>query len=533
MKRSVSAWLVSVLLILTVSTTGLAGANPRVPVELKFISFSDWHGQLDPISGVGGAAVLSAHFKNERAENPNTLVLTGGDDFGASPPLSSFFDEVPAVLAENLMGVDANTLGNHNFDRGLAHLQSLIDIADYPYVSANLKDSEGDLEGVVPFVLTEVAGVKVGIVGITNPDAPTLVTPGRFGQIEVTDPVPAANRARAAAQAAGAKIVVAIVHMGVAGFDALGQPFGPLIDFANDVGGFDVIFGDHTDTRYQGVHNGQLVVENLSKGITYARTRLLVDPGSGRIISRGVEFVRPLAAAVTPDADVISMLQPYRDQMRAMLDQKIGEASNIFVRGGNIERLQEVPIGNLLADALRLRYGTQIALMNGGGIRAPLPSSYAPADVTLRRNSAGYASGPPYDLVMGDVYTVLPFGNVAVTRTITGSQLLGALEHSVSSIPGANGKFLQVSGLRFTYSASAPVGARIVSASLDDGTAISAAGTYSVVLPDFVNAGGDGYSMLADGAGTTRELLAAIVFEHIIGAGTITPSTDGRITKLP
>jgi 5'-nucleotidase len=183
---------------------------------IQVLTVSDWHGQLDPLSvgatAVGGAAVLSAYFQAERASNPNTLTLTAGDAFGASPPLSSLFEEEPAVRAMNLMGFDADTFGNHNFDRGIPHLQRMIDLADFPYVSANLKNVGDNLTDVNPFAIFDLGGVKVAVIGITNPEAPTLVRPGNFGTIQVTDPVPAANHARAAARRAGAKLFVAICH---------------------------------------------------------------------------------------------------------------------------------------------------------------------------------------------------------------------------------------------------------------------------------------------------------------------------------
>lgn len=191
-----------------------SAAAQQATVELQFLTVSDWHAQLDPLSvsgvgNVGGAAVLSAYFSADRLANPNTLTLTAGDAYGASPPLSTFFDEEPAVLAMNLMGFDADTFGNHNFDKGTAFLQHLIDLANFSYVSANLKNVEENLTGVEAFKIFEVGGVKIAVIGITNPEAPTLVFPGSFGTIEVTDPVPAANRARARARQAGAKVLVA------------------------------------------------------------------------------------------------------------------------------------------------------------------------------------------------------------------------------------------------------------------------------------------------------------------------------------
>lgn len=537
-RMALSSLFITVVLLAT-ALVAPAAAKPRAAVPLQLLSISDWHAQLDPLSvrgvgEVGGAAALAAYFRADRAANPNTLTLTAGDAYGASPPLSSFFDEEPAVKAMNLMGFDADTLGNHNFDRGIAHLQRMIDLAEFEYVSANLENVSANLDGVKPFEIFDVGGVKVAVIGVTNPEAPSLVFPGNFGTIEVTDPVAAANRARAAAKKAGAKIFVALTHMGVTGNDAAtGAPVGPLIDFANNVRGFDVILGDHTDVQFERVINNALVVQNRSKGLTYARTNLSVDPKNGRVRSRSVTFVTPLTSGVTPDPAVVSMLASYRAELAAVFDEQIGLATGVFPQGGNIERLGEVALGNLVADAMRARYGTQLALTNGGGLRSALPSSYLPEDTGLRRPAPGYAAGPPYDLVVGDVFSVLPFGNSVVTRSVTGAQLYAALEHSLAPLPAANGRFAQISGFRFVYDVTRPAGARVVSVTLDDGTAILPdSTTYTLATNDFVNAGGDGYTMFADGQGATREVMADVLLAYIRTQGTIAPVIDGRISSV-
>jgi 5'-nucleotidase len=527
------------VLVATISTNAASSFAPREPVTIQLLTASDWHAQLDPLSvtgvgNVGGAAVLSAYWQADRAANPNSLTLTAGDAYGAAPPLSGFFDEEPAVKVMNLMGFDADTFGNHNFDRGIAHLQRMIDLADFQYVSANLKNVDDNLRGVKPFEIFDVGGVKVAVIGVTNPEAPTLVFPGNFGTIEVTDPVFAANKARVAAKKAGAQVFVAITHLGVEGADpATGAPVGRLIDFANGLEGFDVIFGDHTDVQFNTVINGALVVENRSKGLTYSKTNLTVDPKTGNVLNSSVEFVTPLSSSVTPDQAIVDLLAPYRSQLAAAFDTKIGVATAVFPRGGNVERLREVAIGNLIADSLRLRYGTQLAFTNGGGIRAALPSSYAPLDKTLRRPSPGYVAGPPYDLTVGDIFTVLPFGNSVVTRSVTGAQLHAILEHSVAALPSANGRFAQISGFKFSYDVSRAPGSRIVSVTLDDGTPILADSTsYTLATNDFVNAGGDGYTMLTDSKGTTREVMADVLLDYVRQLGTITPSIDGRISAV-
>jgi 5'-nucleotidase len=510
------------------------------PVTLQFLQVSDWHGQLDPLSvngvDIGGAAVLSSYFKAERMANPNTITLTAGDAYGASPPLSSFFNEEPAVMAMNLMGFDVDTFGNHNFDRGIAHLQSMIDLAKFKYVSSNLKNLSMNLSGVAePYHLLTVGGVKVAVIGITNPDAPDLTSPGFLGTITIGDPAASAMAARSAAEAAGARVFIAIAHLGASSFDAASGTYGgKLLDFASGLSGFHAVFGDHTDFEVNTVVNGALVVENKSKGRTYSRVELEVVPYSGALVSSSVTFITPVKSAVVPDQAIETMLAPYRANLTAALDGVIGVATDIFPRGNNIERLMEVAIGDLIADAFRTRYSTDIAFMNGGGIRAPLPSSYLPADMSLRRTTPGYAMGPPYDLVKGDVYTVLPFGNAVITRTVTGAQLWEMLENSVSALPAAAGKFGQISGFKFTYKLSNPVGTRVLSVELDNGTPILAnSTTYSIATLDFLNTGGDGYTMLADGMGVTRDLAAEVLIQHIETLGTITPMTFGRITEVP
>jgi 5'-nucleotidase len=579
-------------LLLAVGGSVAAKPGPPPPVTIQILNVSDWHGNVDPVANVGGAWNISARWQQDRLAHP-TLTLTAGDDFGATPALSGFFNEEPAVKAERLMGIQVGTLGNHNFDRGVPHLQQMIDLAGAPtsstapgqpyrYVSANLKNLKANLSGVDPVAYFNVGGAKVAVIGITNEEAPGLVLPGSFGTIEVTDGVAAANKFARIARNARADAVIVITHKGVRGFND-GAPFGELIDFANAVDSslIDVVIGDHTDVQFSGTINNILVHENRSFGVTYAKTLLTVQPGAagaaGSVTAKSVVFVSPGPSGAlgnnntsctggSPpapycDQAIVDMLVPYRQQLAEMLDEPVGTTTEPFKRGGNIERRQEVPLGDLIADGMQWRYGTQLALMNGGGIRSQMPAcSYQPEDHTLRRanwNStvttidtcAGYAAGPPYDIVLGDVFTVLPFGNVLNTRTVTGAQLWLALENGVSRIASdgtsADGRFPQIAGFKFSFRYDIPSGClssascvvnRVQSVSLADGTPIpnSSSATYTMALPNFVNLGGDGYFMFNDGQGATQELDAVVMKEYMAFAG---PSFDptsyplDRITK--
>jgi 2',3'-cyclic-nucleotide 2'-phosphodiesterase (5'-nucleotidase family) len=533
---------------LTVPAIALAakppGSGAGQNTTIKILDISDWHAQIDPNGGVGGAEALSDYFKTERASSPNSITLTAGDDFGAAPPISAFFDEIPAVKAERLMGIQVGTFGNHNFDAGIGNLQDRIDQAGdpnevgspYEYVSANLDNRDDNLTGVKDYKIFEFDGVKVAVIGLTNPEAPGLVFPGNFGTIVPSDPIAAANRARAAARAEGAKVFVIICHMGIEG-TANGQAFGPLVDLANGLTGFDVIIGDHTNFLYTQTINGQLVVENLSKSLSYSRIELVVRRGTQQVVSKTNTFVTPTSAGHT-DAAIATMLQPYRDQLAPILNVNVGSSTVVIPRsdscGRSDGRLCESKIGDVITDSMRDRYATDFAITNSGGIRSNLtcPSP------DVANDFCPSFTPPPYPITRGQTFTVLPFGNFTVTVEMTGAELKSMIESGISLMPGAQGRFPQVSGLCFTYDISAVAGSRVTGAvrQAADGTCsgapvdLTAAATYDVAMNDFMATGGDGYPKFATerikSDGTTLEQTLA---DYVTANSPLSPAIQGRI----
>jgi len=300
--------------------------------SLLILGIADWQGQLDPLSGAGGAAVLSTYFKQDRAAgraaNEGILTLTAGNDVGATPPLSTFFQDTPAILSERMMGVMVGTLGDHNFDAGIGRLQSQVDLAyanasdgdsRFHYVASNLSNRGANLEGTEDYEIFRYGDVKYAVIGIVNEDAPTLVPPGSFGTMTPTDGVAAAMAAQAAAKAAGADVFIALTDKGVT--DGSGaNPTGALVDFANAVSGFALIVGGSTDIQYSGTINGQLVVENRARGVTYSKTLLTYDRLAAQLTTASNTFVSPAAASVTPDPRIEAMLGTYQAQMSLLLD---------------------------------------------------------------------------------------------------------------------------------------------------------------------------------------------------------------------
>jgi 2',3'-cyclic-nucleotide 2'-phosphodiesterase (5'-nucleotidase family) len=309
-----------------------------------------------------------------------------------------------------------------------------------------------------------------------------------------------------------------------------------LIDFANNVGGFDLIIGDHTNVEYSGIHGKALVVENLSKGVTYARVQMTVDPHNGRVIDRSVDFVPAVSSDVTPDPAIVALLQPFRDELDDLLNVVVGESTVMIPRadacGTGNGRTCESLVGNSTTDSMRLRYGTDFAITNAGGLRADLtcpivdnPTDFCPP-----------FSGPNFDITAGQVLTVLPFGNQVVTYDLNGAELKDMLENGVSAMPGISGRFAQVSGLCFTYDIAASAGSRVSSAvrQAEDGSCtgdavdLTAGSTYSVSSNDFMASGGDGYPDFSARM-TSRELMDQVLSEYVTDNSPISPTIQGRI----
>jgi 2',3'-cyclic-nucleotide 2'-phosphodiesterase (5'-nucleotidase family) len=599
-RRGSLAFAIVAILALLVPA-GVVAARPAAPVTIQILNVSDWHGNIDPQSANGGAWNISARWQQDRLAYPS-LTLTAGDDIGASPPLSGFFNEEPAIRTERLMGIQVNTFGNHNFDKGVAHLQQMVDLAGAPtdaanpgapfsYVASNLVNLDGNLTGVEPVAYFMVGGIKVAVIGIVNEDAPTLVSPGAFGTIQIVDGIGAAQQQALEAKKAGAQVVIVITHKGMASTD---PPSGTLKDFADALPGglIDVVIGDHTNVQYSGTTEaGILYHENISFGNGYARTLVTIRPGRGPgVVSKSVEFVTPgPAGALGPgnncaggtatfcDQAILDMLQPYRADLAEALDGVIGTTTQPFDRGGNIERRREMPIGDLIADSMREKYGVQIGYMTGGGIRSQFPAcGYSPVDHTLDRANwnaahdavvacAGYASTAPYDLVIGDVYSVLTFGNNVLTRDVTGIKLWQALENGVSLCPTTipvsgtcAGRFPQVSGIRFTFDKTLATGctgneipangpitwacvpSRVTDVEIEDGLGGWVdvpydSTTYTMAITDFTNAGGDSYFMLADGQGTSRDRDSNVLLSYVQAHPNLDPTSYplDRITICP
>ncbi len=517
--------------------------------SLQFLQLSDLHGALDVSATSIGAAGLVAAWNNDRVINPNTVAVSSGDNIGAAPQISSAFEELPTIEALNLMKLDASAFGNHEHDRNIAHVQKVIGASDFQWVAANyssLKDLVSGSKSAKPYTIVTRGGVKIAIVGANTESTAEQVFPGNLtgpsGTIVIDPSAAGVNKAIAAARAEGAQVVVALVHQGWTE-NVDGVAVGRLPEIAQEIKGANIIFGGHSHLVYSTAIPGTLrtptalVAQVRNAGVEYTRTTLCINTATGRVKGSAVEYVsKAEAAKLTPDATAAALVKKYKDSLAPKLDVKIGTVSGLFPRGGTpaVERSGETPLGNFTTDAIRAKYKTDFALINGGGIRDTFPArTFTPLDKTLSRPATS-ATGP-WDVTVGDAMTVFPFGNSISTTTITGAALWKALENGVGGAYPADGRFPQISGFKFSFDSSKPVGSRVVSVTKLDGTAIAKDSTvYTIATVDYLVQGGDGYvGVFSPAVAKVRDLLVDVFVDAVKNAKTITvPAADGRIKKV-
>ncbi len=521
--------------------------------EITILDISDYHGQLVPLSeasdsfgpsfAIGGAAFLKPWFDVYRAEAPNgSVTMAAGDSVGATPPISSFFGDTPTIEMMNLMGFQLDGLGNHNFDRGQAYLRNtLIPLANFPYTSSNIVDASGKTpaEWSPSVVFDKFDGGKVGFVGFTNEDAPTLVFPGAFDPFHV-DPRLARVQAEVnRLRSKGVKTIIVIGHDGATA-GTLTNPTGPLINLADQLTGVDAVIGDHTDFQVLTTRpNGVLVTENRSKGIRFTRVRLVVNTTTKTVVYKTADFHKPWNIGVTPDPAIQARIDQLNAQLSPILSTVIGNSTRFIPRtdacGNTAGRICESLVGNVTADSMRTKYssiGVEFAITNSGGLRADLT---CPTTDNASDFCPAYTP-PPYPISRGQVLTVLPFGNIVVTVQVNGAELKTMLENGVSAMPAVSGKFPQVSGLCFTYNIAAPAGSRVTGAvrQAADGSCtgaaidLTAASTYKIAENDFMASGGDGYPVFSSRA-TSQDIMDQVLADYITAQGTISPAIQGRI----
>lgn len=487
----------SLVVVLVLLMVNVAAAQEDI-FRLTILHTNDTHAAHQPqSSGDGGVARQAAVVNQIRGQVSNVLLLDAGDRFTGSLFHTQYLGQ-DQVQIMNLLGYDAMTLGNHEFDNGDDVLAKFVEGVSFPVLTANVDFSASPvLAGMVePSVVLEVGGQQIGVVGLVTADTPNIASPGDE-LVWSDDYVAAANEAAAALVEQGINKIILLTHLGI-GVD---------LELMSQLESIDVVIGGHSHTLYSNTYKAAedsypLRFESASgEPVYYVQAgannvylgRLDVQFNADGVITSASGDTILLSRYITPDPAMADLVNELAGPIETLRATGIGAETEVLLVGDReVCRVEECNLGSIIADAMRADTGAQIAIMNGGGIRAGIE----PGDITL-----------------GDVLTVHPFGNLISTFELKGADVVAALENGVSRLAledgmirraGADGRFPQVSGIRVTVDPTQEPGSRIVSVEVlgEDGeyAPIDPDAVYSMVTNNFVRTGGDGYAMLAQNA---------------------------------
>lgn len=531
----------------TLSGRPAAGAPGFGTVRL--IALNDLHGNLEPPSGssgrvtddagaqveAGGAAFLAAHVAALRAQAPASVVLSTGDNVGASPLASALFRDEPTVEVLERVGVAASAAGNHEFDEGITELRRLqrggchpadgcrfapsYDGASFPILSANV--TEGGKPAIAASTVVEAGGARIGVIGATLSELPDLVSPDGIRGLEVGDEVAAVDAASRGLTAQGVRAQVLLLHQGDeatgdSGPDACAiEPGGPGSRIAAAVSAdVDAVFSAHTHQQYacsatDPAGNPRPFVQGLSFGRLLSVVDLALT-GEGDV-DRGATTARNEVVThdVAPDPAVADVVDRAVAQSRPLAERPVGTVAGPLLRAAAPTGLS--PLGTVIADAQLAASrgdGAQLALTNPGGVRADL------------------VPGAGGRVTYGQAYTVQPFGNILQTMTLTGAQLRAVLDQQFTVDDGPT-VLQSSSNLRYTVVAGNRVGDISIG-----GIPVTDDGRYRVATNNFLSAGGDGFDTFTAGTELVGGPVDLDAFVDYLGAnpGLAAPSTD-RIVR--
>lgn len=514
---------------------------------LSVMHTNDTHAHLDSI------AKRTTAIKNFRAEKPNSLLLDAGDVFSGTLYFNKFKGQADLKFMNNL-GYDAMTFGNHEFDLGSSpegH-QALVDFiegANFPFVSTNVNfsgderfkglftdliSSDPKKGKIYNGIIKEIDGEKVGIFGLTTAETKDISSPG---SVAFENYIEEANKAVKAFEGKGVDKIIALTH--------IGYDDNPAVDndlmLAESVDGIDLIVGGHSHTQLdqpvvveenkQGKEKNPTVIVQAYQYSEYLGTVDVEFDINSKVVKSNGQLVKVADQQEDPEAAV--MLKDYSEKLKEITNKSIGATAESELTNPRVDsegkgvsvRNSETALGNIITDGMLAKakkYDDNIimALQNGGGIRSAIPAG---------------------DITVGEVITVLPFGNTLATMSVTGAELKAAFETSFKSYPSENGGFLHVSGGKVEFDSSKPVGERVVSISYKDNkgnyTPIQDGQTYKIATNAFTAKGGDGYTMFAKAYAEGRVTDLGLsdwenLAEHLRYLKTIQPTIEGRIVDV-
>ena len=463
--------------------------------------------KMNEQAGRGGYPRLAAIVKAERAAGANTLLVHAGD--ALSPCLLCGFDQGSHVIdITNRLAPDIFMPGNHEYDFGRETYLKRMAGAKFPILAGNLRGPDGNpIAGHADTRIISIGGIKLGFVGATAEDSYKKSNPE---DLKITAVVPTVTEKAKELRAAGADIVVAVVHAARE------------IDFAlYDSRVVDILLsGDDHDLRM--LYDGKSVMAEAGQdALAVIAIDLAVDAKTvdgARSVTWRPHFRLLDSAAYAPDPDMLRVVKDYEAELSRELDVPVAKLASPLDSRNSTVRAVEAAIGNLIADAARDATKADIAVINGGGIRG----------------GKLYEAG--HQLTRRDVITELPFGNLNIIFELKGAEIRQMAEIGVAKSPVAAGSFMHYSGMTVEADLKKPPGSRVIAIKVG-AEPLSDTRTYTVAGSDFFQRGGDGYVMFKTAKLAMRledaKLLANDVMVYARKLGTIDVKPEGRVVLKP
>ena len=512
---------------------------------VPLIGLNDFHGQLDQTTftadglavTVGGAPKLATMFAEEAAQfEHGAPLVAAGDNVGASPANSSLLQDTPTIDVENAWGLAATSYGNHEFDYGVERLQQHQARANFPFLGANIVDetTQQNPDWVQGTHVIDYNGLKIGLIGIELESTPELVSAGATAGLDFLPAVQTIHTESAKLRQQGIRIQVVLIHEGTAlGSNAVdgtaAVPWqGPIVDIANGIQDttVDAIIAGHTHRVSNLMVGNILVTEGINAGASYSVVQMVVKGRDVEWAGGATRIAKNIGVAADPTVQAI--VDDANAQTAVLRNQVIGTQSIDIKRAP--DRLAESAMGNMVADAMRLKYpGVDAAYTNSGGLRV---------DLLVTPPTAGEQPG---EITWGEMFSVLPFGNRTTILTLTGAQLEQAFLNGFSPKcdPSINtGRFPQISGLKVSYTCNGTTPVITEMSKAPDGvggtlTPIGPTDTVRFVTNDFMFTGGDGYTVFAQGTDVQQpgDDLLQVAIDYVTANSPVAPVVDGRITQ--
>ncbi len=504
----------------------LMAGSAQADYSLTILHTNDFHARFEPISKYdsgcsaeddaagecfGGSARLVTAVNEAKARTNNHILVDGGDQFQGTL-FYTYYKGMLSAEMMNLMGYDAMTVGNHEFDDGPEVLRGFMDAVEFPVLMSNADVSGEPLlaDVLMKSTVIERGGEKLGLIGLTPQDTDELASPG--DNIIFTDPSDAVQGEVDKLTEMGVNKIIVLSHSG----------YGVDQRVAENTTGVDVIVGGHSNTYlannddnadgpYPTVVNGVQIVQAYAYGKYLGELNLTFDDAGTVIEASGNPVL--VDATIVANEDVTARIAEAAEPLEEIRNRVVAESADTIEGNRDVCRAMECSMGNLVADAMLDRVkdqGIDVAIANSGGLRASIDAG---------------------EVTMGEVLTVLPFQNTLSTFQITGATLVEALENGVSQIEEGAGRFPQVAGMTFAVDPSAEPGSR-VSEVMVGGAPVEMDKVYGAVSNNYVRNGGDGYAMFkdAENAYDFGPDLADVTAEYLAKDGAYQPYTDGRIT---